>query len=211
MVTISYCVSVADEAEELNRLLEQLSTYIEEEDELLILVDQGKVTGEVGQVINKWKGIIPSTKVIPSELNNDFATFKNNFLQHATKQHIWQLDCDEIVCEELLTDIKFIIQENPDVELYWLPRENYVEGIQERPDLISQWRWKVDEKGRINWKDPQARIFVNNGKICWERPVHEQIIGHKTFVFLPDNYFLIHKKTLERQIFQNSFYHNIIK
>ncbi len=207
MATISYSISVCNEHEELDKLLNQLTTYIENEDELLILVDQSKITGEVGQVISKYKNIIPNLKVIASDLNGDFATFKNNFVSISTKDFIWQIDADELLSEDLLVDLKLILDVNPTVDLYWVKRENYVQGLTE--DYIRGWGWRVDEKQRINWPDPQARIFRNNGSIKWKNKVHEVIEGHKEFVVLPDNYFLIHNKTLERQIKQNQFYQTL--
>jgi len=207
-MSISYCISVCDEDKEFNKLLEQLIPHIDAEDEIIILVDESKVTTEVGQVIAKWKTVFP-LEVIATSLNGDFSTFKNNFIGKATKDFLWQLDADEGVCDELLVDIKLIIEANPNIDLYWISRENYVEGIKERPDLIAKWGWKIDEKDRINYNDPQSRIFRNNKSICWINKVHEQIVGHKEFSVLPQNYYLIHNKSLERQIEQNEMYASI--
>lgn len=205
-MSISFCISVCNEDKELDQLLEQLIPHIDHEDELIVLVDESKVTTEVGQVIAKWK-VLNEIKVISTSLNNDFATFKNNFVDNATKDFIFQIDADELLSQDLLVDTKLIMDLNPNIDLYWLPRENYVEGLTE--EYINKWGWRVDEKGRINWKDPQARVFKNNKQIKWINKVHEVIVGHKEFVILPDTYFLTHKKTLERQISQNEFYNTL--
>lgn len=213
MATISYCVSVCNEHEELDKLLSQLITYIDD-DELIVLVDESKVTSEVGQVIAKYRIIFPSIKIISSSLNGDFGTFKNNFLKHATKEYIIQIDADELLSHDFLEgnedfgNFKMILDMNPDVELFWVPRENYVEGLTQ--DHINKWRWRVDEKGRINFPDSQARIFKNNGKIHWQNKVHEIIVGHKDYVLLPDNYFIIHKKSIDRQEKQNELYNTLV-
>jgi glycosyltransferase involved in cell wall biosynthesis len=209
MASISYCVSVCNEHEELDRLLSQLITYIED-DELIVLVDESKVTSEVGQVISKFRGVFPSIKIISAPLNGDFGTFKNNFTKHATKDYIFQIDADELLSHDMLEgnedygNFKVILDMNPDIELFWIPRENYVDGL--TPEYIQQWGWRVDEKGRVNWKDPQARLFKNNGVIKWQNKVHEVIVGHKSYVLLPDNYFILHRKALDRQIKQNEMY-----
>ncbi len=207
MASISYCISVADEHVELDRLLDQLSTHIQGDDELIILVDESKVTAEVSQVISKWRLAISTIKLIGAPLNKNFGEFKNNFLKETKCEFIFQIDTDELLSEDLLVDLKLILDVNPEVDLYWLVRENYVDGL--TPEHIQRWRWNVDEKGRINYKDPQARIFRNNGNIRWIKPVHEQIVGHKQFAILPDNYFLIHRKSIERQEKQNDFYNTL--
>jgi glycosyltransferase involved in cell wall biosynthesis len=210
MASISYCVSVCNEHLELDKLLNQLVNNFFDEDEIIILVDQSKATTEVGQVIAKYKAILNGIKVIGDDLNGDFASFKNQFMSQATKEYIFQIDADELLSESVLLgtedfgDLRSIIEMNPEVDLYFIPRENYVPGITQ--DHINKWGWKVDEKGRINWRDPQARIFKNNGLIKWKNKVHEVIIGHKTVVLLPDTYFIIHVKNIERQEKQNQFY-----
>lgn len=209
---ISYCISVCNEAEELSRLLNQLVPHMED-DQLIILVDESKVTSEVGKVIASFREILPSIKIVGSPLNGDFGTFKNNFLQHAQGEYICQLDADELLSTDFLEgnedfgNFKMILEMNPSIELYWVPRENYVEGLDQ--EHINQWRWNVDGKGRINYPDAQARIFKNNGVIKWQNKVHEIIVGHKSYVVLPENYFILHKKSLEKQISQNNFYNTL--
>lgn len=204
MATLSYCISVCDEAEELNKLLEQLLPWVDNEDEVLILVDQSKVTNEVGQVISKFGTLFSNQKVIGSNLNGDFSTFKNEFVNNATKDFIFQIDADELLGEELITDVKLVIDVNPNVDLYYVARENYVNGL--TPHHISMWGWRIDEKQRVNFPDYQMRIFRNNKQIKWQNKVHEIIVGHKEFVVLPNRYFLIHTKSIERQEKQNQLY-----
>ncbi len=206
MTSISYCISVCNEHQELDKLLGQLVSYIDNEDEVVILVDQDKVTPEVTWVINKYKDLI-HPQLIGASLNKNFAAFKNNFIDKACKDFIIQIDADELLSDDVLTDLKFIIEANPTVDLYWVSRENFVEGI--TSDHIQKWGWRLDDKNRINYPDLQARIFRNNKQIKWEKPVHEVIIGHKEFVVLPQNYYLIHNKTIERQEKQNSLYNTI--
>lgn len=207
MSTISYCISVCNEAEELDKLLTQLLPWADNDDEILILVDQSKVTGEVGQVISKFNSLLPNLKIIPSNLNGDFSSFKNEFVNNATKDFIFQIDADELLGEELITDIKLIIDVNPNVDLYYVARENYVTGLTSQH--ISMWGWKVDDKQRINFPDYQMRIFRNNKHIKWQNKVHEIIVGHKEFVVLPANYFLIHTKDILKQERQNQFYQTL--
>lgn len=213
MATISYCVSVSTEHEELDRLLNQLVTYLESEDELIVLVDESKVTQEVSQVITKYRSMFNRISVIGAPLNKNFATFKNKFLEAAQCEYIFQLDCDETLSisifegEEPYGDLKAILDINPNVDMFNIARENYVEDITEND--IKIWGWGVDEKGRINYPDKQSRIFKNNKKISWLRPVHEILVGYTQHATLPLNYFIIHKKHINKQRLQNEFYNSI--
>lgn len=207
MATISYCISVCNEHEELDKLLNQLVNWVDYDDEVLVLVDQGKVTTEVGKVISKFQQIIPNLIIIPSGLNGDFSEFKNNFIEKASKDFIFQIDADEVLNEDLITDIKLVIDVNPNVDLYYVARENYVVGL--TPQHIAQWGWKVDDKGRNNFPDYQMRIFKNNKQIKWQNKVHEVLVGFKEFVVLPQNYHLIHTKDIVKQEHQNQFYNTL--
>ena len=44
-----------------------------------------------------------------SSLNNDFATFKNEFVKSASKDYLLQIDADELLSEDLLTNLKTIL------------------------------------------------------------------------------------------------------
>ena len=62
----------------------------------------------------------------------------------------------------------------------------------------------------INWSggDYQFRLYKNDPKIRWERPLHELIVGAKSQTMLPKHvdWSLIHDKTMTKQISQNTFY-----
>lgn len=64
---------------------------------------------------------------------------------------------------------------------------------------------------RVNGHDWQWRIYKNNSKIRWKNKVHEQLEGYSQYSFLPTDigYDLLHIKSLERQIKQNSYYETL--
>lgn len=207
MASISYCISVCNEHEELSKLLNQLIPNIDSEDELIILVDTSKVTPEVSKVINDFKNISSNITLIGAELNKDFSTFKNNFVTSASKDYIYQIDADELLTEESFISLKQILDFNPEIDMFFVPRENYVSGLTQ--NHINMWRWRVDEKNRINFPDYQQRLFKNNKKIKWKNKVHEVLEGHSSYAPLPEQYCLIHPKTIERQEQQNNFYNTL--
>jgi len=88
-------------------------------------------------------------------------------------------------------------------------------------DLLEYYGWNIESKPvgiklvevkfytpRVNGHDWQWRIYKNNGKIKWKNKVHEVLEGHEKYSFLPTDtgFDLIHIKSLEKQIKQNSFY-----
>lgn len=63
----------------------------------------------------------------------------------------------------------------------------------------------------INFPDYQARIYKNDPKIKWVKPVHEVIEGHETQTMFPldANFAILHIKEITRQEKQNDFYETI--
>ena len=54
---LSYAICVCDESRELDELILFLKTVKDDEDEIVILVDSGKVTDSVRNVLSKHKNI----------------------------------------------------------------------------------------------------------------------------------------------------------
>ena len=98
---------------------------------------------------------------------------------------------------------------NENVDAIWMPRINTVEGI--TPDHIEKWNWQVNDKGWVNWPDSQMRLYKNNGEIKWTQPVHERLVGYKSFGRLPFDakYAIHHHKHITKQESQNEFYRGI--
>jgi len=208
---ISYGITVHNEAEELNKLLEILIQNIDKGiDEIVVCVD-GEDDG-VRFVLDTFtqKYFDRNTiKVYQRKLENDFAAQKNSVIENSSGDYIFHIDADEYPHEVLLRDIKKVLEMN-EVDLIWVPRVNTVEGLTQ--EHIQKWGWKVTEKGWVNSPDYQARIFKRSDEIRWERPVHELIVGCKTYAHLPPNeeLSLYHPKTIHRQEQQNELYEAII-
>ena len=200
---ISYAIPVHNEYEEIDRLLQHLLKYKREEDEIVVQCDQGNTTGNVYQVLDKYKGKI---QVIEFPLNRDFASFKNNLKNNCTGEWIFQIDADEVPDEYLIQTLPFILKENANTEVLWVPRINTVDGI--TAEHIKKWGWIKDSYGRINFPDYQCRILQNTPKIQWVSKVHEVLYGHSSQTQLPANeeFCLIHPKSIVRQETQNKFY-----
>lgn len=202
---ISYAITACNEHKELNTLINFLLDHKREEDEIVVQVDSGNVTKEVLDVIKK-----NNLKENKFNLDNDFASFKNNLKKICKGDYIFQIDADEIPSVETVSNLNNILESNLDVDLFLVPRINVVNGLTE--EHIKKWNWHVNEKKWINWPDYQYRIFKNNFNIKWKNKVHEIIVGAQTGIRLPstEEYALTHIKSIKKQEKQNSLYDKIV-
>ena len=200
---ISYAIPVCNEDKELDRLLAQLLFHETPNMEVVVQCDQGNTSPEVYRVLDKYSAFI---HVIEFPLKGNFAAFKNNLKKHCTGAWIFQIDADEYLSDSLIKNLPSILQTNPTVDLFLVPRINTVEGLTQ--EHINKWQWRVDEKGWVNFPDYQTRILQNSPKINWASKVHEVLTGHNNYVMLPaeEAYCLYHPKGIERQERQNAYY-----
>jgi glycosyltransferase involved in cell wall biosynthesis len=215
---ISYCICAHNEAAELEKLLHFLKENIREEDEVIIQLDS-TYTPEVLEVCNLFTnfnhtGDIESQSIHNSKwyifpLNNDFASFKNELINNVTGDVLVQLDADEIPHPYLIENLPTVIEENPEIDMFALPRENFTIGIEDKH--LKEWGWNIDEKGRNCWPDLQMRVFRLNRGICWKNKLHEILDGYQTYAALPleEQWSLNHTKSIKKQITQNKFYETI--
>ncbi|MFT4094721.1 MAG: glycosyltransferase [Niabella sp.] len=204
-VKITYGITVYNEAAELEALLKTLIRYLKRKDEIVILKDITHPCIEVDAVIEKYKRYIAT--VLESKLNNDFSAFKNNLINAAKGNYLFQIDADEIPQKSLLIHLKKILKRYYKFDCFSLPRINTVAGFTQAH--IDRWHWKVDERGYINYPDYQMRIFKLKTGILWENKVHEILTGFQNPLHLPDqnvDLCLIHQKTIDKQEAQNKFY-----
>lgn len=210
MINITYAITVCNELNEITNLINFLQPRIQKGDEILIQYDEDNVTNEVLDYLKIISQIHPNEiKVIGFPLNNDFASFKNNLKDNAKGIFIFQIDADEIPSEYLVENIHQFLEYNKDVDLYFVPRVNTVEGLTE--EHIQKWGWKVNEKGWVNFPDYQTRIYRRTSEIHWVNKVHERIVGFNTMTVLPqeEDYCLYHHKEIQRQEKQNAYYHTL--
>jgi hypothetical protein len=203
---ISYGITVKDELNELQRLVTFLINTKRTEDEIVILYDSKGGSQAVEEWLRANSVASHEYRWYSSKFNNDFADHKNYLNILCTGDYIFQIDADELPHEYLIEELPSILKHNPTVDLYAVSRVNTVEGL--TPQHIQEWRWNVNEKGWVNWPDFQTRIYRNSPEIKWMNRVHEKIVGHKQFTYLPmeEDWALYHPKTIERQEKQNNYY-----
>jgi hypothetical protein len=203
---ISYGLTVCNEHEEINNLINYLIPRIKSEDEIVVVYDQNRVTEEVLSVLSSHQDKIFS---YPFNFQQNFLENKNFMNSKCTGDYIFQIDADEIPEEYLIENLHLVIESNP-VDLYITPRKNIVPGLTQ--EHILKWGWKVTDQGWVNWPDCQKRIYKNTPEIKWSgHQIHGMVDGYKTFATFPisEEWSIIHNKTLERQEKQNDRYTKI--
>ena len=206
-MTISYAITVCNELEEIQKLLNFLQLKIRQEDEIVIQYDDQSVTDEVMEYLTLMEKMHKYT-IVGFPLNKDFGSFKNNLKQSCTKDYIFQIDADEIPHEVLVEYLPQLLESNQ-VDVIFVPRVNTVEGLTD--EHIQKWKWKVNEEGWVNWPDYQLRIYKRTDDVEWRNKVHETITGYDTFSNFPaeEHWALYHPKQIDRQEKQNEFYETI--
>lgn len=201
---ISYAITVCDEINEIKRLLPFLIENIRQEDEIVILFDETNGDMDLLDYLLTFNKL-PNVQTWRNYgWNNNFADWKNKLNEHCNGDFILQLDADEMISNDFIKLIQFMVESSDDVDLFFFPRINKVDGITD--EHIKKWDWKVSDDGRINYPDYQGRLYRKGLK--WEGRVHEHIIGHKYYTVIPydDRYSILHNKRIERQEKQNNFY-----
>jgi glycosyltransferase involved in cell wall biosynthesis len=216
-MNISYLVTCHNEVAELERLLSQLYSAISKTDDEIVILDDFSDNEDTRRMLAFHPLFSTSSKlgrVIQHKLSNDFGTHKTFGSRQCTGDYIVQCDADEYLSQPLLENIHEIIESNPTVELYRLPRVNIVRNA--TTDDAKKWGWQVTKLPEfgdlpiINWNsgDYQSRIYKNTEKIKWHKPLHETIVGASIVTHLPKevDYAIIHDKTIQRQTQQNIRY-----
>jgi len=206
---ISYAITVCNELEEVERLLNLLLENKREQDEIVILVDAPKADDYLLITLQGYETQFSSICVIEDDFNNHFADWKNKLTSYCKGDYIFQIDADEYPHPYFIESLPSILEHNSAVDLYAVPRVNTVEGLTQ--EHIKKWGWIVDDNQWVNWPDFQTRIYRNSPDIKWVNKVHERLQGHKEFAYLPmsEEYALFHPKTIKKQEKQNNYYESL--
>ena len=202
---ISYAITVCNELQEIQKLVNLLKETKRSQDEIVILYDQKNGDEEIADWLTSMNKY-PNIQFWRGFFDGHFADWKNKLTEYCKGDYIFQIDADEFPHKSLLTALPVIIEGNPDNEVYLIPRVNTVEGLTQ--EHILKWRWNVNEDGWVNWPDYQWRIWKNIPEIKWVNKVHERLEGFKTYAPLPakEELALYHPKDIERQERQNAYY-----
>jgi len=213
---LSYLVTFSTETETLERLFDMITINKCNNDEIVLLADSGNLNIETGEVLKEFlsRGV-SNVSYWEHNLNKDYSSHKNFGATKCSGDYIFQIDGDECPTETLLVNLKDIIEANPGIEAFWVPRINDFRGV--TPEHAMRWGWRLTESPTykrllVNWPDPQCRVFKNEPeRIKWVGRLHERIQGNENFVYLPidEDLALYHDKTIEKQVETNERYNQL--
>jgi|TARA_B100000073_G_scaffold84137_3_gene64786 hypothetical protein len=209
-MNISYTITVYNELEEIERLLQLLQLAKSSNDEIIVVHTYREEKEQNTETDKKIQELCKDVEIYKRyHFDNKFAEMKNFTNSLATKDYIINLDADEFASVETINIWREAI--NADNDLYHLPRVNTVTDY--TLDDVKKYNWQINTNGWINWPDYQPRIYKNNGNIKWIGNVHEQLTGFTNAAALPANpqYAIIHHKAIEKQRSQNTLYENITR
>jgi hypothetical protein len=205
---ITYAITVCNEFIEIQRLISFLLKNKRIQDNIVVLYDESNGDPEIENFLRSHS-VNGEFAWHKAKFNRHFADWKNKLSSLCSGDYIVNIDADEIPNQYLIENIPSILELNPEVDVYRIPRINTVDGI--TPEHIRVWGWRVNKNGWINWPDRQMRIYKNTPEIKWESKVHETLVGFKTITDLPEmeELALYHPKTIEKQEKQNQLYNEI--
>ena len=204
---ISYAITVCNEFQEIQRLINFLVKNKRTKDEIVVLFDSTNGSSAVEEFL-RAKSVNGEFNWFFYDFDGHFANMKNRLTDMCNGDYIYQIDADELPNEYIFKILPQVLQQN-DVDVLLVPRINTVEGLTQHH--VDKWGWRVDDNGWVNFPDYQWRIYKNNGNIKWKNKVHEVLEGYKTMSHLPTDkeWCLIHEKTIKRQEIQNKYYNTL--
>lgn len=110
----------------------------------LIVVDDYSTESVTIDALNQYDNVIYCYE---HELNNDFATHKNFMNSLCNGDFILNLDADEMLSGDLISQIPLIIDSNPNVDAYWFPRINTVDGL--TLSHVRKWGWVITSQPEL--------------------------------------------------------------
>lgn len=201
----SYAITVCNESKEFYELMCFLNKVVDfKKHELVVLLDTGKVTQEVYDVIDKF----PPHKLFSRRFDGDFSTHRNFLIDRCNGDYIFMIDADEVPQQKLVENLENIININQ-CDVLFVPKMNICPGWTK--EWIRTMGFSINENGWINWPDYQGRIFKNNKQIKFENKCPERICGFRdpTYVHAKPTYGLWHIKSVWRQTGQKVFYEQL--
>lgn len=195
---ISYAITTHNEFIQLEKSIGIIESYLSDNDEMVFLDDFSDN--------KKTQKLLENKNVFQRKFQKNYAEHKNYLNSVCKKDYIFQLDGDEFPTHQLMKNIKNIICNHADTDLFYIPRANYIQQINKK--YLKKWNWRIDNKQRVNYPDYQGRIYKNTERLKWTRDVHERIRGHYKFSKLPTdaNLDIVHEKHIQKQIDNNNFY-----
>lgn len=140
---ISFAVCVHNEGDYIRNLLTKLTEFIAADgpsgvEYEIVVIDDFSEDPETLKILREFA---PHIQLFEHSLSGNFAAHKNFMTGVCTGDWILNLDADEFVTEDFLGYMSMIIDANPEIEAYWIPRVNTVHGLTLKH--LQKWGWVI--------------------------------------------------------------------
>ena len=144
---ISYSMLVHNEDKTLEKLLKFLVKWKHKDDEIVILDDYSD-NEKTKQILDFY---VSAHNIVFEQrsLQKDFASQKNYLKSMCNGDYSFNLDADEMISRWMIQNVHAIIDGNPSIDLFLVPRINTVDGITEQH--CRMYGYRLDENGYINF------------------------------------------------------------
>lgn len=171
-LNISYLVTCKNDEESLDLLISTLIKFLSVDDEIIVLDDYSE-NKKTLDIFKKYKDFI---KLYKHSLNFNYSEHKNWGKDKCKNEIIMQVDSDELPSEFLLKNIKAVIEANPDVECFLVPRINDFDGVYD--NIAKHWGWHLSKFSQlvrekiIDTNSDEYKFLKKNGFIIDETTVY---------------------------------------
>jgi len=187
---VSYLITCCTETKTLENLLYRVFGAIDEHnDEIILLIDSkhpivlddiyptdGSIKEETASIIYNYSNY-KNVKIISHPLENNYGTHKNFGIENCKGDFIFQIDGDELPTENIIgKNLHTIIENNPDIEAFAVPRINDFKGVTQ--EHAKRWGWRltpstsiIHEK-TIDTNSEEYKFLKNEGYILEETEIH---------------------------------------
>jgi len=173
---ISFAICTHNEGHYIDTLLTKVTEFIKLDgpsgiEYEIVVVDDNSTDQLTLDTLDKFKDHII---LFQHSLNGDFASHKNFMNSCCSGDWILNLDADEFVSDDFMGYMSLIIESNPDIEAYWVPRVNTVEGLTLKH--LQKWGWvitKMEEYRKLKFMydfSEEYKLLSNFGHIISEEP-----------------------------------------
>jgi glycosyltransferase involved in cell wall biosynthesis len=133
VMKLSFAITVHSEYDYIRALVSVLAEYIHLNSDghqyEIVVVDDNSDERTKAFLFQAYQSFPRFISVHNHTLNGDFAAHKNFMNSKCTGDFILHLDADEHISPRVIAWIPDLIAENPDVDAYWIPRINTVDGL----------------------------------------------------------------------------------
>ena len=141
--SITYSLTTCNEFIEVQRLVQFLLQHKRPQDNIVILYDEANGDPEVENFL-RTHSINGEFTWHKGQFNRDFASWKNKLIDLCDKDFICNLDADELPHENLMKSLPAVLELNPSIDAYWVPRINTLSGDENEVDqYVNQMGWNV--------------------------------------------------------------------